>query len=530
MKQLKIFMLTALLAMAGNAYGDELKVANFTINPGATYELSVELDNPDREYIMTEFWMSLPEGISIAKDEDDEFMYEEGSRFDKTHTLTISEESGNVYHFLIYSSKNKALKGNSGELFSVTLEAAEGATTGTFQGKIYSQIFSDPDKVEYNPADVTFSVTIEKLKEWFSVEIASGEGEYGTVSVSPEVTGSVEEGTELTVTATPKEGYHFSQWSDGTTENPYQLTVGGAIQLSAEFAPNQYTVTFVFDNGDGEQVFTQDYKSEITKPADPTKEGFTFKGWDPEVAATVPAADVTYTAQWERNSYKLTYVVDGATVKEESVLFEAAITPEAEPTKEGYTFSGWSEIPETMPAKDVTVTGTFTVNKYKLTYQVDGAEYKTSEVDFGTNITPEAEPTKEGYTFSGWSEIPETMPAKDVTVTGTFTVNKYKLTYTIDGEVYKTVEVEYGATITPEPTPSGDYDTFEWVGVPETMPAQDVTVTATYTTGINVVSLTLSKPADVYTLSGKKVRSNVTTLKDLPRGIYVIQGRKFYVK
>lgn len=468
MKQLKVFMLMALLTMVGNAYGDALKVADFTINPGATYELAVELDNPDNQYIMTEFWMSLPEGISIAKDEDDEYLFAESLRFDRTHSLTISEESGNVYHFLIYSSKNKALKGNSGELFSVTLEAAENATAGTSQGKIFNQIFSDPDKKEYNPADVTFSVTIEKLKEWFSVEIASGEGEYGTVSVSPEISGSVEEGTELTVTATPKEGYHFVQWSDGMSTNPYQLTVGGAIQLSAEFAPNQYTVKFVFDNGTNDQVTTQDYKSDITKPSDPKKEGFTFKGWSPEVAATVPANDVTYTAQWERNSYKLTYVVDGETIKEENVLFEAAITPEAAPTKEGHTFSGWSEIPETMPANDVTVTGTFTVNKYKLTYTIDGVEYKT-------------------------------------------------------------VEVEYGANITPEPTPDGDYDTFEWVGVPETMPAQDVTVTATYTTGINGVSLTLLKPADVFTVSGKKVRTNTTTLKGLPRGVYVVNGRKMVV-
>ncbi len=468
MKQLKMFMLMALLTMVGNAYGDALKVADFTINPGATYELAVELDNPDNQYIMTEFWMSLPEGISIAKDEDDEFMYEEGSRFDKTHSLVISKEaSGNAYHFLIYSSKNKPLKDTSGELFTLTLEADENAPVGTFQGRIYSQIFSDPDKVEHNPAEVKFNVTIEKLKEWFSVEIASGEGEYGTVSVSPEISGSVEEGTELTVTATPKEGYHFAQWSDGTSKNPYKLTVGGAIQLSAEFAPNQYTVKFVFDNGTNDLVTTQDYKSDITKPADPTKEGFTFKGWSPEVAATVPANDVTYTAQWERNSYKLTYVVDGETIKEENVLFEAAITPEAAPTKEGHTFSGWSEIPETMPANDVTVTGTFTVNKYKLTYTIDGVEYKT-------------------------------------------------------------VEVEYGATITPEPTPDGDYDTFEWVGVPETMPAQDVTVTASYTTGIR--SICLTQPTDVYTLTGNKVRTNTMTLKGLPRGVYVVNGRKIVVE
>ena len=53
------------------------------------------------------------------------------------------------------------------------------------------------------------------------------------------------------------------------------------------------------------------------------------------------------------------------------------------PMKEGYTFSGWSEIPETMPAQDVTVTGSFTINKYKLTYMVDGAEYKSYEIEFG---------------------------------------------------------------------------------------------------------------------------------------------------
>lgn len=123
------------------------------------------------------------------------------------------------------------------------------------------------------------------------------------------------------------------------------------------------------------------------------------------------------------NKYRLTYMVDGKEYKSYEVEYGATITPEAEPTKEGYTFSGWSEIPETMPAEDVTVTGSFTVNKYKLIYMVDGEEYKSYEVEYGATITPEAEPTKDGYTFSGWSEIPETMPAKDVTIIGIFTQN-----------------------------------------------------------------------------------------------------------
>ena len=59
------------------------------------------------------------------------------------------------------------------------------------------------------------------------------------------------------------------------------------------------------------------------------------------------------------------------------------------------------------------------VQNYNLTYVIDGEIYKSYLIDPGTAITPEPEPTKEGYTFSGWSEIPETMPAHDVTVTGT---------------------------------------------------------------------------------------------------------------
>ena len=103
-----------------------------------------------------------------------------------------------------------------------------------------------------------------------------------------------------------------------------------------------------------------------------------------------------------------------------------------------------------MPAHDVTVTGSFTINKYKLTYMVDDAEYKTYEVEFGATITPEPAPTKEGYTFSGWSEIPETMPAHDVTVTGTFTMDDP----VIDNVVYEVTEE--GVVVSDGSNSSGD--------------------------------------------------------------------------
>lgn len=147
----------------------------------------------------------------------------------------------------------------------------------------------------------------------------------------------------------------------------------------------------------------------------------------------------------EGSPYILQYIVEDKVYKTFILEKGATITPETEPTKEGYTFSGWSEIPATMPARDVTVTGTFSINKYKLTYMIDGEVYKTLDVEFGATITPEEAPAKEGYTFSGWSEIPATMPAHDVTVTGTFTQetgidqimgseNGKAMIFTIDGK------------------------------------------------------------------------------------------------
>ena len=263
-----------------------------------------------------------------------------------------------------------------------------------------------------------------------------------------------------------------------------------------------YKLIYIVD-GDIYKTYEIEEGELITPEPAPEKEGYTFSGWN-EIPETMPDHDVTVTGTFSINSYKLTYLVDGEEYKSLELEFEAAITPEAEPAKEGYTFSGWSEIPTTMPAHNVTVTGTFSINSYKLTYLVDGEEYRSYELEFGTAITPEAELTKEGYTFSGWSEIPATMPAHDVTVTGSFSINSYKLTYMIDNEAYKEVMYEYGATITPEPQPEGDYARFEWIGVPETMPANDVTVYASYETGI-IDLLTLQGIKAIYAPNGKKL-------------------------
>ena len=267
------------------------------------------------------------------------------------------------------------------------------------------------------------------------------------------------------------------------------------ITVTGTFTVNSYILTYMVD-GEVYKTNPVAYGTELTPEPAPIREGYTFSGWS-YIPGTMPATDVVVMGTFTINSYTLTYMVDGEEYKTSTVVYGSEITPEAEPTKEGYTFSGWSEIPENMPAGDVVVTGSFIPNSYTLSYIVDGEEYKTASVTYGTAITPEAEPIKEGYTFSGWSEIPNTMPAEDVTVTGSFTINQYLLTYILEGEEYKSYEIDFNTALTPEPVPTKKGMTFSgWGDVPETMPAHNVTLTGSYTWSKEVVDDVVYQVAD----------------------------------
>ena len=120
-----------------------------------------------------------------------------------------------------------------------------------------------------------------------------------------------------------------------------------------------YSITFDSDGGSQIESISQYYGSAITSPDPPTKEGYTFIGWEPAIPETMPIGGLTVVAQWQINSYTLTYMVDGEEYKTATVVYGSEIIPEEEPCKDGYTFGGWNGLPETMPAQDVEVTGWF---------------------------------------------------------------------------------------------------------------------------------------------------------------------------
>ena len=247
----------------------------------------------------------------------------------------------------------------------------------------------------------------------------------------------------------------------------------------------------------------------------------------------MPANDIVIEGTFSVNSYKVVYKVDGEEYKAETVVYGTAITLIDEPTKEGHTFSGWSEAPETMPANDIVIEGTFSVNSYKVVYKVDGEEYKAETVVYGTAITLIDEPTKEGHTFSGWSEAPATMPANDIVIEGTFSVNSYKVTYLVDGEEYASFTVEYGAEIPLPDDPEKEGYAFEgWSNVPETMPAENISIEAIFSIATGISGVLEDGFADVYTIRGVLVKKRVPIeeIVHLPRGVYIVNGKKMFIE
>lgn len=209
---------------------------------------------------------------------------------------------------------------------------------------------------------------------------------------------------------------------------------------------------------------------------EPIKEGYTFSGWS-EAPETMPAEDITIIGTFTANTYTITYIVDEEIFAIDTMAYGDTIVPIAEPTTEGYTFSGWSNIPETMPAEDIVVTGSFVRNTYTITYVVDSVVYATDSITYGDTIILLDEPTQEGYTFSGWSDAPVTMPAEDIIIEGSFNVNYYALKYIVDNEPFATDSLAYGDIIILREEPQKeDFEFSGWSEVPETMPAHDVEV------------------------------------------------------
>ena len=335
------------------------------------------------------------------------------------------------------------------------------------------------------PADVT-ELTVQWTAPTYAVTLNTNGGTINNGNVT-EYTYGVGATLPTDVTRT---GYTFKGWyyNENLTGSPVTAigdTETGNKEYWAKWEINQYTVTVKPENGEADITITQDYGTPITAPADPIREGYTFIGWDRDIPKTMPAENITVTAQWEINQYTITFDTNGGSeIAPITQDYGTEITAPDNPTRKGYTFKGWDkEIPETMPAENITVTAQWEINRYTITFDTaGGSEIAPITQDYGTNITAPANPTRKGYTFKGWDkEIPETMPAENITVKAQWEINQYTIAFdTNGGSEIATITQDYGTEITAPDNPTREGYTF--IGwdrdIPVTMPAENITLKA----------------------------------------------------
>ena len=293
-------------------------------------------------------------------------------------------------------------------------------------------------------------------------------------------------------------GHTFKGWYDNESLTGDPVTAIGGTETGnkeywAKWEINQYTITFDTAGGSAIAPITQDYGSAITAPAAPTREGYTFTGWDKTIPATMPAGDMTITAQWTVNQYTITYDLDGGTAEgnPDTYTVETDAFTLKNPTRPGYTFTGWSgtgltgedNLTVTIPKGSTgnrSYTAHWSLNTYSITYDLNGGTASGNPTSYtveSATITLN-QPTKTGYTFTGWSgtdltgedNLTVTIPAGstgDRSYTAHWSLNTYSITYDLDGGTasgnpdFYTVE---SSTITLNPPTRTGYTFIGWSG------------------------------------------------------------------
>ena len=330
-----------------------------------------------------------------------------------------------------------------------------------------------------------------------------------------------------------KDGFTFGGWADKDGNIVTTIPEGDAV-LDAVWVPvdpELYTIKYY----DGSNLLkTEEYEAgeDIADFAPAAKEGYTFNGWTGMPAdGKMPAEDLVVHADWSVNKNDITLnagegeFADGTSIfTENDVPFGeklSGVVP-AEPTRTGYTFEGWVDesgnpatIPSTMPDEEINLTATWKIKSATVTFDAgsgafeDGTSTATSSGDYGTEIDVPADPKRDGFIFKGWSGLPEDgkIPEEDITVTAIWEAEPTTETYTltidaaggkIDGLEKIVKELMEGEAIGTVSTPVREgYKFTGWdKEIPSTMPANDLTVTATWeleATPTHTVTYYLSK-------------------------------------
>ena len=519
----RVFLLLSLFLTIIGAKADEVafSVPDFSIEPGETKEISLIMTSTSDDMKFNfNGEMILSEGLTFvatqAYDEDEEEYYDiyalRTDRLKASHSISENLKAPNDLSFLV-SAGTKFVSFKAGEaILTFKVKAADDIVLGTGSVQLKGMSAAGEASVQLvsNP-DYTATVTITKK---VSVTAAPADEKQGTVTGG----GSYDSGSKVTVTATAAAGYEFVNWTSGetvaSTENPYEFTVTEDIKLTAHFQAITYNLTYDLANGalPGGKTNPATYTVETDDIVlvNPELTGYDFAGWtgtdltEATKAVTIAkgsTGDRSYTATWTATKYAITYdlaggkLADGDTNPASYTIESDAITLK-NPTREGYTFAGWTGTDLTEASTAVTIakgsmgartyTATWTPITYTITYDLDGGAVATANPATYT-IESEAitlvNPTKDGFDFAGWTGTGLTEATKNVTIAK-------------------------GST-------------------------GDRTYTATWTPASGIKAIfSDSKTVNVYRVNGTLVGRDMTVdeVIQLKHGVYVVNGKKIAIK
>jgi len=161
MKCFKIIMVFVLLTFVGRTYADNLVVDQITIRKGGTMKVGIVLNNPTIQYVAFQIDLKLPDGISIANNEEGEPDCSLNEERINNHRLSVEYKGSGVYRLLAFSFPVNEFSGTDGDLVYVTLEADKEAIIGDLVGEIKSQVFTGSDNIEYKWEDISFVISVD---------------------------------------------------------------------------------------------------------------------------------------------------------------------------------------------------------------------------------------------------------------------------------------------------------------------------------------------------------------------------------
>ena len=308
-------------------------------------------------------------------------------------------------------------------------------------------------------ADATFEAVFAAAGDTaytVNTYVMGTDGTYGDPT-SEKLTGTT--GSTATYVPEAREGFTVADESvlSGT------IAADGNLVLKVYYSRNKYTLTV-----DG--VASEVYYGAAVSVAEPSKEHYTFAGWEPELPDTMPANDVTVVSKWTEDGADYTAydaAVAAAQAKKAETDYDKTYTAESRAALDaalaekvsGKKYSEQSVVDAAAKAINDAV-ASLEVMTYNATFYVDGAEYRVVPTKVGAQIVAPEAPSKTGYVFTGWDPAVGVMGTEDISFNAQFSAGEvsYKVeTYVmgLDGQYgaaeTKTVPATTGAAVSVEP-------------------------------------------------------------------------------